>query len=252
MQEERERGLALVGFEDLHEAGAELRRQPVGVQDDVEAGQQAVVEVAQQGDLLDLEAVRRLLALRPLLGLDEIARRDLALDEDLRVLLHEGQPGLVVLAEQGELVGPVEILHQHARARRAGARGEGLDIRDDARHRRLARLVGALTRVDALLELGQAAVREGLDLETVAVQRVRRQVHAHVFLLLLEQREHVLLAGEGRDFRPHGFELLHLAEERIGGVQLVIAVESRVFDGLVDEQLSVLAGQEELRTLVAE
>ena len=81
---------------------------------------------------------------------------------------------------------------------------------------------------------------------------MRGKVHAHVLLLLLQQREDILVAGEGRNFWPHGFELLHLAEERVGGVELVVAVEARVFDDFVDAELPVLAGQEELRTLIAE
>ena len=95
----------------------EGEREPLGLEQDVEAGDERLAEVAQQGDLLDFEAVRRLLALGALFRLDEVAGGNLALDEDLRVQLHVGQQGLVVLAEEGELVRPVEVLHDDARAR---------------------------------------------------------------------------------------------------------------------------------------
>ena len=117
MEVERKGDIALVGLEDLHECAAELLADLVGLQDDAEAGDERFAQVAEQGDLLDLEAVRGLLALGALLGLDEVAGGNLPFDEDLRVQLHIGQQGLVVLAEEGELVGPVEVLHDHAGAR---------------------------------------------------------------------------------------------------------------------------------------
>jgi len=117
VQEEGERNLALVGLEDLHERGAEFRREPIGFEQDVEAGDERLAEVAQQRNLLDFKAVRRLLALGALLGLDEVAGGNIAFDVDLRVQLHVGQQGLVVLAEEGEFVRAVEVLHDDARAR---------------------------------------------------------------------------------------------------------------------------------------
>ena len=252
MQEERQRGLALEFLQGLDEPLAEVRRQLVGREDDAEGGDEVLAEVAQQRDLLDLDAVRGALALRALLGLEEVARGDLPFDEDLRVELHEGQPGLVVLAEQGEFERAAVVLHGHAGALRAVARRQGLDVRDDAGHGGLAGLVLALAFVDAGLQLGELAVREGFDLEAVAVERVGRQVHADVFLLLLEQAQDILLADHHRGFRTHGLELLDLAEQGVGRVELVVAVEAGVLDDLVDEEFAVLAGLEVLRALEAE
>ena len=73
VQVDGEGNLALVGLEDLHERGAEFRREPLGLEQDVETGDERLAEVAKKRDLLDFESVRRFLALGALFGLDEVS-----------------------------------------------------------------------------------------------------------------------------------------------------------------------------------
>ena len=99
-----------VGLDQGHEILAELLGQHRGGDADGESVQQCLVDVAKKHYLLDPESVRRSLALRALLRLDEEFLLYVALDIKVLVRLHIAHKSLVVTSEQRQLVGSTVIL----------------------------------------------------------------------------------------------------------------------------------------------
>ena len=85
----------------------------------------------------------------------------------------QGQPCFAVLAEDCQLVRAAEVFDSGAERRRAVARDAPLDVRDYTSETDGGILVSLLTLLNLGLDVTDAAGREILDLEGVAVQRMR-------------------------------------------------------------------------------
>ena len=138
----------------------------------------------------------------------------------------------MVFAEEGQLIGAAVVFQHGAGIGFAGFGGKLFEIRHDARHIDLGRLLLGLALADEIAQIGQLAVGEVLDFKAVTVQRVRAQVHTHQVLFPLEHFHDIhipLCVREGRAFRLH---LFHVAEQ--GG---------RAGQGVVGIQVSVAGNQ---------
>ena len=101
----------------LHQAFAELRSQHPCGDVDVEAFHECVRNISKKHDLLDLEPVRRGLALRSFFRFDIIHLIYLTFYEEGVVELHVTHEGFMVLSVQAQFVAASEILYHGLRPR---------------------------------------------------------------------------------------------------------------------------------------
>lgn len=153
----------------------------------------------------------------------------LAAHEEEVVLEEELAEVLVILAEEGELVGAVVVLEFEAAPRLVVAGHHVLHINHHAGHPDFA--VFQLVQVIQIAQLRAAHVA---DHDAVGVQRVRREIEADHFALLVQRLQLAPLCAD----RNRG--LLNIqhgpaAEEALLGVVLLVLNPLAVADELLDE-----------------
>ena len=159
---------------------------------------------------------------------------------------------LVLLGEERELVTARIVLQHGPGIRGALLREKLLVVRHQARDAHLGRFLGQFALGNQVREVRQLASGEVLHLEPVLVQRVRRQVHAHEFLLLLQEAQVVFLPCHFRHRGPLGLHFLDVAEQGGGRIDRIVPEQLAVPDDLVDERLSAAARELILAALDAE
>ena len=117
-------------------------------------------------------------------------------------VFHEG---LVILSEERHLIIAAEILDHGLGVRFTGLGSLGLHTVDETCHADFHLLLPALALRHQVIQVRQLAIRESIELELISLQRMVGQIHAHHFLLFLENLQDIRLHRHHRRLR-----LLHL------------------------------------------
>ena len=129
------------------------------------------------------------------------------------MVIEIGHVGLVVLAEERELVGPAEILNIDPRIRLSALGSLCFRTCYETGDISLLRLALLVAFCNQGVQFRQRTGREVLDFELVFLQGMLREIHSHDILLLLQKFQSINLSRDNWRFRLLCLQFFNLSEK---------------------------------------